>query len=145
MESSGSACPRCGSAATQPVESVWESRHDDPDSAELAQRAAPPVPRSAATNAGRFYLFGLLGLIGWVLAMDYVSSLVAARAAAVFFVSCVAAAGLVLLIIRIFTGTPRPNADQVAALDEWKSAHREWQRQRICVQCGEIFLPRIES
>ncbi len=145
MDKSGSACPNCGASDTQPVELVWESRHDEPGMADLAQRVAPPTPRAASTNAGWFYLFGFLALGVWVLAMAYVSSLVAARAASVFFVSGVAAAGVVMLLVRIFTGGPKPTADQVAALEEWKAAHREWQGKRICLQCGEMVVPRNQS
>ena len=141
METSAVACPKCGAADTQPVEDVWESRNRDSGASELAQLVAPPTPRSATTRAGQFYLFGLIGLVAWVIAMLYVSSLVAARAASVFFVSAVAAAGVMMLLVRIFTGTPKPTADQLSAIEEWKAAHAAWQRRRICLHCRETFTP----
>ncbi|HJR90354.1 MAG TPA: hypothetical protein VJ782_09385 [Aeromicrobium sp.] len=140
MDATGSACPTCGSHATQPVEAVWEARHGDPAMAELAQRVAPPTPRAAATKAGQFYAVGCLGLILWTLGSVYALSLVGGRASSVFFLACVAVAGGVIQVSRLFTGTPKPTADQVAALDDWKLAHAEWQRQRICLACREAFV-----
>jgi hypothetical protein len=139
METSGSACPRCGDANTQPVEAVWESRNDPSGRPELADRVAPPVPRSASTNTARFYLLTAVGLAVWIGAMSYLSSMVAARASSVFFVSTVAGAGVWMLLVKMFTGTPRPTADQLAALEDWKVAHRAWQHQRVCLACGETF------
>jgi hypothetical protein len=141
METSGGACPNCGDRDTQPVEDVWESRNRDAGASELARLVAPPTPRAATTRAGQFYLFGLIGLVAWVIAMLYVSSLVAARAASVFFVSAVAAAGVTMLTVRIFTGSPKPTTDQLAALEEWKAAHREWQQKHICLHCRQTFTP----
>jgi hypothetical protein len=139
MEASGIACPMCGSPDTQPVEEVWESRHADPVMSDLAQRFAPPTPRAAATNTGRFYAFGCLGLMLWTLGSVYALSLVGGRASSVFFLACVAVAGAVIQVSRLFTGSPKPTTDQVAALDDWKIAHAEWQRQRVCLDCRETF------
>jgi hypothetical protein len=44
-------------------------------------------------------------------------------------------------IVRLFTGVPKPTADQVAALAEWHVAHEEWERTRLCLQCGTTFVP----
>ena len=142
MDTAGPACPNCGGADTQPVELVWESGRDEPGMADLEQRVAPPTPRAASTNAGWFYLFGFLGLGAWIVAMAYLTNLVAARAASVFFVSGVAAAGVMMMLVRIFTAGPKPTADQNAALEEWRTAHREWQQKHLCLLCGEMFIPR---
>ena len=140
MEATGSACPTCGSTETQPVEVVWEARHVDPAMSDIAQRVAPPTPRAATTNAVPFYAFGCLGLALWTVASVYALSLVGGRAASMFFLACVAVAGGVIQISRLFTSSPTPTADQVAALGDWKVAHAEWQRKRICLRCHETFV-----
>src|SRR5205085_9898284 len=100
---------------TQRAEVVWESGQVD--------SVTPPVPRPAATNTGRFYGFGFLGLVVWAVAAIYVCSFVAARAESVVLVAAVAVLGGVMLVVRLFTGSPKPTADQIAALEEWKTAH----------------------
>ena len=141
MEASGGACPACGDATTKPVEVVWEARHFDTPGRDLLQRVAPPTPRSAASNALRFYVLGFTGVVGLILATIYACSLVAARAAAVFYIGTLGGVVTLALLLWLFTATPQPTGDQVAALDEWKRAHAEWQRQRICLRCLETFVP----
>lgn len=109
--------------------------------ADIARKIAPPVPRRAATRAASFYGFGCLGLILWILATIYLMSFVAFRASSVFFVLMVSVAGVALQVLRLFTGNPDLSRDQVAALDEWKVAHAEWQRQRLCLTCNTTFVP----
>ena len=132
MESVAAACPACGSSETQGAEIAWESGQ--------VESVPPPVPRLAATNAGRFYGFGFLGLVAWTLAAIYVCSFVAARAESVVLVAGVAVAGGLMQIVRLFTGSPKPTADQISALDEWKTAHSEWQRTWLCLRCGRSFV-----
>ena len=141
MEASGGACPACGDATTKPVEVVWEARHFDAPGRDLLQRVAPPTPRAAASNALRFYVLGFTGVVGLILATIYACSLVAARAAAVFYIGTLGGVVTLALLLWLFTATPQPTGDQIAALDEWKRAHAEWQRQRICLQCLETFVP----
>jgi len=134
MESIAAACPACGSSEVQGAEVVWESGQ--------VTSVPPPVPRRAATHTGRFYGFGFLGLVVWTLAAIYVCSFVAARAESVALVAAVAVVGGVMQIVRLFTGSPKPSADQISALEEWKTAHREWQRTWLCLRCGMSFVPR---
>ena len=134
MESVAAACPACRSSETQRAEVVWESGQ--------VESAAPPVPRRAATNTGRFYGFGFLGLVAWTLAAIYVCTFVAARAESVVLVAVVAVVGGLMQVVRLFTGSPKPTADQISALEEWKTAHREWQRTCLCLRCGMSFVPR---
>ena len=141
METSGSACPACGDTTTKPVEVVWEARHFDTPGRDLLQRVAPPTPRAAASNALRFYALGFTGVVGLILATIYACSLVAARAAAVFYIGTFGGVVALTLLLWLVTASPQPTGDQIAALDEWKIAHREWQRKRICLQCGETFIP----
>jgi len=141
MEPSGRACPACGDATTKPVEVVWEARHFDAPGRDLLQRVAPPTPRAAASNALRFYALGFTGVVGLVLATIYGCSLVAARAAAVFYVGTLGGVLALTLLLWLFTASPQPTGDQIAALDEWKVAHAAWQRKRICLRCGAMFLP----
>jgi hypothetical protein len=133
MEGVATACPACGSSEIQGAEVAWESGR--------VESVPPPVPRRAATHTGRFYGFGLLGLVVWTLAAIYVCSFVAARAESVVLVAAVAVVGGLMQIVRLFTGSPKPTADQISALEEWKTAHREWQRTRLCLRCGMSFVP----
>jgi len=133
MESVEAACPACGSSETQRAEIAWESGQ--------AESVPPPVPRPAAIGAGKFYGFGCLGLIVWILAALYVSTFVAARAESVVLVAAVAVVGGLIQIVRLFTGSPKPTADQIATLEEWKTAHRAWQRTWLCLRCGRTFTP----
>jgi len=144
METSGNACPACGGTTTKPVEVVWEARHFDAPGRDLLQRVAPPTPRAAASNALRFYLLGYTAVVGLILATIYACSLVAARAAAVFYIATLGGVVALTLLLWLITASPQPTGDQVAALDEWKRAHREWQGKRICLRCGEIFVPDVE-
>ena len=134
MESVAAACPACGSSEVQGAEDVWES----------GQVAAvpPPVPRRAAIHTGRFYGFGFLGLVVWTLAAIYVCTFVAARAESVVLVAAVAVVGGLMQVVRLFTGSPKPTADQISALEEWKTAHRDWQRTWLCLRCGTSFVSR---
>ena len=131
-------CPVCGSIDTLPAETVWDTDRTSltPD---VARKVAPPVPRRAATRAAGFYGFGCLGLILWILATVYLMSFVAFRASSVFFVLLVSVAGVVLQVLRLFTGNPGLSRDQVNALDEWKVAHAEWQRKQLCLGCKTTF------
>jgi hypothetical protein len=141
MEASGGACPACGDTTTKPVEVVWEARHFDAPGRDLLQRVAPPTPRAAASNAVRFYALGFTGVVGLILATIYACSLVAARAAAVFYIGTVGGLVALTLLLWLFVASPQPTGDQIAALDEWKRAHAQWQRQRICLRCLETFVP----
>lgn len=126
---------------TKPVEVVWEARHFDAPGRDFLQRVAPPTPRAAASNALRFYALGFTGVVALILATIYACSLVAARAAAVFYIGTVGGVVALILLLWLFTASPQPTGDQIAALDEWKRAHREWQRKRICLRCAETFIP----
>lgn len=141
MDTSGTACPACGDTTTKPVEVVWEARHFDAPGRDLLQRVAPPTPRAAASNALRFYALGFTGVVGLILATIYACSLVAARAAAVFYVGTLGGVVALTLLLWLFTASPQPTGDQIAALDEWKRAHTEWQQKRICMHCLETFVP----
>jgi hypothetical protein len=141
MDESGGACPACGDTTTKPVEVVWEARHFDAPGRDLLQRVAPPTPRAAASNAVRFYALGFTGVVGLILATIYACSLVAARAAAVFYIGTVGGLVALTLLLWLFVASPQPTGDQIAALDGWKRAHAEWQQQRICLGCLETFVP----
>ena len=141
METSGGACPACGDLTTKPVEVVWDARNFDTPGRELLQRVAPPTPRTAASNALRFYVLGFTGVVGLILATIYACSLVAARAAGVFYIGTLGGVVTLALLLWLFTATPQPTGDQIAALDEWKLAHAEWRQQRICLRCLETFVP----
>lgn len=141
MDESGGACPACGHTTTKPVEVVWEARHFDTPGRDLLQRVAPPTPRAAASNAVRFYALGFTGVVSLILATVYACSLVAARAAAVFYIGTVGGLVALTLLLWLFVASPQPTGDQIAALDEWKRAHAEWQQQRICLRCLETFVP----
>jgi len=129
-------CPACGSGATDFAETVWESGPKDRDSS-----VAPPVPRSAATNLGRFYGFGILWLMITVVATLFLRNHAAARVESVFEVTLLAVLLGAYQIIRLLTGRPKPTADQEAALAEWHVAHAEWERTRVCRQCGTLLPP----
>ena len=133
MEGVATACPACGSSEIQRAEIAWESGQ--------VASVPPPVPRRAAINSGRFYGFGFLGLVVWTLAAIYVCTFVAARAESVVLVATVAVVGGLMQIVRLFTGSPKPTADQISALEDWKTAHREWQRTWLCLHCGQTFTP----
>lgn len=145
MEASGTACPACGDTATKPVEVVWEARHFDTPGRDLLQRVAPPTPRNAASNELRFYALGYTGVVGLILATIYACSLVAARAAAVFYIATLGGVVALTLLLWLFVASPQPTGDQIAALDEWKRAHAEWQQKRVCLRCAATFLPRVDE
>ncbi len=145
MEASGGACPACGDTATKPVEVVWEARHFDTPGRDLLQRVAPPTPRDAASSALRFYALGFTAVIGLILATIYACSLVAARAAAVFYIATLGGVVALTLLLWLFVASPQPTGDQIAALDEWKRAHAEWQQKRVCLRCTATFLPRVDE
>jgi hypothetical protein len=145
MEASGTACPACRDTATKPVEVVWEARHFDTPGRDLLQRVAPPTPRNAASNDLRFYALGFTGVVGLILATIYACSLVAARAAAVFYIATLGGVVALTLLLWLFVASPQPTGDQIAALDEWKRAHAEWQQKRVCLRCAATFLPRVDE
>lgn len=132
MESLEPACPACGNADTQLCEIAWDTQR--------LEQAAPPVPRKAETNAGRFYAFNAIGLIGWVLMGLYVGTLIDQRPEAVVSTALVAGTGLFLHITWLLGHGPKPTADQVAALEDWHAAHAEWERTWFCAACGTTFL-----
>ncbi len=136
MQSSEPACPACGSVHSELAESVWESGPKDRDS-----NVAPPVPRAAATNLGRFYGWGVFWLVVTVVVTLFLRNHAAARVESVFEVTLLAVCAGIYQIVRLLTGIPKPTADQDAALAEWHVAHAEWERTRLCLQCGTTFVP----
>ena len=133
MERVEPACPRCGNDDTQLAELVWAHRKLD--------AAAPPVPRRAETNAGRFYAFHGIALIVWVLIGVYVGTLIKSRSEAVIETALVAGIALFLHLSWLFGHGPRPTPDQIEAWDEWYLAHAEWQRTWLCLRCEATFVP----
>jgi hypothetical protein len=115
---------------------VWESGPKDRDS-----NVAPPVPRAAATNLGRFYGWGIFWLVVTVVVTLLLRNHAAARVESVLEVTILAVMAGIYQIIRLLTGVPKPTADQEAALAEWHVAHAEWERTRLCLQCGTTFVP----
>jgi len=115
---------------------VWESGPKDRDS-----DVAPPVPRAAATNLGRFYAWGLFWLVVTVVATLALRNHGAARVEQVFNVTLLGVMAGIYQIIRLLTGRPKPTADQEAALAEWHVAYAVWERTRLCLQCGTTFVP----
>jgi len=133
MERVEPACPHCGSGDTQLAEIAWAHRRLD--------AAAPPVPRRAVTNAGRFYAFNAIALICWALVGVYVGTLIKSRSEAVIETALVAGIGLFLHLTWLLGHGPRPTPDQIEAWDEWYLAHAEWQRTWVCLKCETTFVP----
>lgn len=126
-------CPACASPDTQLAEIAWASRRLD--------AAAPPVPRAAETNAGRFYAFHGIALMVWALIGIYVGTLIKFRREAVVETALLAAIALFLHISWLLGHGPKPTPDQVEAWDEWQLANAEWERTWICLTCKHTFLP----
>jgi hypothetical protein len=118
------------------VETVWESEPKHPDS-----NVAPPAPRAAATNLGRFYAWGVFWLVVTVAVTLFLRNHAAARVESVFEVTLLGVMAGIYQIIRLLTGRPKPTDDQEAALAEWHVAYAEWERTRLCLQCGATFVP----
>jgi len=137
MQSRAPECPSCGSRDTEFAETVWESGPKDRPS-----DVAPPVPRNAATNFGRFYGWGIFWLIVTVVVTLFLRHHAAARVESVFEVTVLAFMAGILQIYRLLAGHPQPTPDQEAALAEWQLAHAEWERKRVCLQCRTVFEPR---
>ena len=133
MERVEPACPHCGSVDTQLAEIAWASRK--------LPAAAPPVPRRAETNAGRFYAFHSIGLTMWALIGVYVGTLIKSRSEAVIETALVAGIALFLHLSWLLGHSPRPTPDQIEAWDEWYLAQAEWQRSWLCLTCGKTFMP----
>ena len=133
MERVEPACPACASTDTQLAEIAWAARK--------LPAAAPPVPRRADTNAGRFYAFHGVALVAWAVIGIYVGTLIKSRSEAVIETALVAGIVLFLHLSWLLGHGPRPTPDQVAAWDEWYLAQAEWQRKWICLRCREMFLP----
>ena len=133
MERIEPACPHCGSGDTQLAEIAWAHRR--------LEAAAPPVPRRADTNAGRFYAFHGIALICWALIGLYVGTLIKSRSEAVIETALVAGIALFLHLTWLLGHGPRPTADQIEAWDEWQLDHAQWQHKWICLHCREMFIP----
>ena len=118
------------------TETVWESGTKDRSSP-----AAPPVPRAAATTLGRFYAFGCVWLLITVFVTLFLRNYGAARVESVFNVTVLGVMAGIYQIVRLVRGSPQQTDDQVAALAEWQIAYAEWERTRLCLQCGTTFVP----
>ena len=129
-------CPSCGSGDTEFAETVWETGPKDRDS-----NVAPPVPRDATTNFGRFYAWGVVWLIITVLITLFLRHHAAYRVESVLEVTILGVMAGIYQIHRLLTGHPRPTEDQEAAMAEWHLAHAEWERLRVCRNCGKTFTP----
>lgn len=136
MKSRAPACPSCGRTNVEFAETVWELGDKDRTS-----NAAPPVPRTATTNLGRFYAWGIFWLTVSVAATLVLRNHAAARVESVFEVTLLAVLLGIYQVIRLLTGRPKPTADQETALAEWHVAYAEWERTRICLDCGTTFIP----
>lgn len=136
MESRAPECPSCGSDRAELVETVWESGPKDPESS-----LAPPVPRKAATNLGRFYRWGIFWLMVTLVVTLILRNHAAHRVESVLEVTLLGICLGIYQVIRLFTSRPRPTEDQEAALTEWHAAHAEWERMRVCQDCGTTFTP----
>jgi hypothetical protein len=136
MESRAQVCPTCGSADLEFVEPVWESSDKDHNS-----NVAPPVPRDAATNLGRFYRWGIFWLVITAVATLILRNHGAARVEQVFNVTVLGVMAGIYQVFRLLTGRPKPTADQEAALAEWHVAHAQWEQTRVCLRCGTLLPP----
>jgi hypothetical protein len=136
MESHMSTCPACGSGDTEFAETVWESGEKD-----RSRNVAPPVPGPAKTNLARFYGFGILWLAVTVVVTLFLRHHASYRVESVLEVTILAVFAGVFQVHRLVTRRPEPTADQEAALAEWFVAYAEWERTKICRQCGKLFTP----
>lgn len=162
VDESQFSCPACGSSDTRRAEMVWKAGNSESivdgaitdagadgewvtgrswSTSELARSAAPPAERAAASDAGRFYRRGSFGLVGWVIGAAVLCTVLAAFPFLVILVVAIAIVGGVIQLIRLVGGSPKPTTDQRSAHEEWKIAYAEWQRQWLCLRCGESFAP----
>ena len=132
MERAKPACPSCASVDTLPAEFAWASRKLD--------AAAPPTPRRAVTNAGRFYALNGMGLIAWAVMGAYVGTLIKSRSEAVIETALVAGIGLFLHLSWLLGHGPRPTPDQIEAWDEWQVEQVRWQQTWVCLTCETTFV-----
>jgi hypothetical protein len=141
MEYRAPECPACGSVNVQFTETAWETGPKDRTSP-----AAPPVPRAAATTLGRFYAFGGVWLLITIFVTLFLRNFGAARVESVFNVTVLGVMAGIYQIVRLVRGSPKPTDDQIAALAEWQVAYAEWERTRICLDCGTTFVsPSVGS
>jgi len=136
MESRAPECISCGSTNTEFAETVWESGPKDPES-----NLAPPVPRHAVTNLGRFYRWGIFWLVITLVVTLILRNHAPARVESVLEVTILGVLLGIYQVIRLLTGRPKPTEDQEAALAEWHAAHAEWEQLRVCQDCGTTFAP----
>lgn len=136
MDSRSHACPTCGSDDAESVEAMWDAGPKNRDSP-----IAPPVPRDAETNLGRFYGWGVFWLTVTVVVIFVLRNVTSARVESVLEVTLLVGFLGVLQIVRLLTRRPQPTEDQEAAMAEWHAAHAEWERKRVCRSCGTVFAP----